>query len=162
MKSMHKNLQKRVVLVIAMLTIISPGTRAAAQDDGSHNGLEGTWRAQLTVRDCQTGKELRTFPTLFEYAKGGTLTVTTAGQLPSLSTTGLGVWKNMYGHTYSAVSEFFIFDSAGAWTSTHRLTRVIELGSANGYTDTIALEILDTNGNLIGTGCATAVASRMK
>jgi hypothetical protein len=69
----------------------------------------------------------------------------------------------MYGHTYSAVSEFFIFSSAGAWTSTHRLTRVIEVSSdAKSYTDIIALEIFDTNNDQIGTGCATAVASRME
>ncbi len=42
----------------------------------------------------------------------------------------------MYGHTYSAVSEAFIFSSAGAWTSTQRLTRVIEVGrDGNRYTD---------------------------
>jgi hypothetical protein len=43
------------------------------------------------AHNCQTGVAVRTFPTIFAYAKGGNLTVTTAGQLPSLSTTGLGV-----------------------------------------------------------------------
>jgi hypothetical protein len=160
-------------LVLAGVLVLGFGLTAMAQSvgTGSHNGpegtwrdgLEGTWRAQLTVRDCQSGVALRTFPTIFEYAIGGTLTYTTAGQLPSLSTTGLGVWKHMDGHTYKAVSEVFIFSPAGAWTSTHRLTRVIEVSrDAKGYTDTIALEIFDTNRNLIGTGCATAVASRME
>jgi hypothetical protein len=163
MKSIHKNLQKRVVLVIAILTIISPGTRAAAQDDGSHNGLEGTWRLQLTVRDCQTGAVQRTFPALAAFSKGGTLTLTTAGQLPSLSTAGLGVWRHTEGHSYSAVSEAFVFSPAGAWIQTHRLTRAIDIGDdGDEFTDTVALEILDTNGNLIVRGCATSVANRFK
>jgi len=106
---------------------------------------------------------LRTFPGIFAFAKGGTLTFTTSGQLPSLSTPGLGVWHHMDGHTYSAVSEVFVFSPAGAWTQTHRLTRVIEIGNdANEFTDTIALEIFNTNGNLIATGCGTTVASRME
>ncbi len=135
----------------------------------SQGSVGGRWvsqrprRLQVTVRDCQTGEAKRTFPALFTFAKGGTLTVTTAGQLPSLSTPGLGVWRHTDGHTYSAVSEAFVFSSAGAWTQTHRLTRVIEIGNdADEFTDTVALQIFDTSGNLIVTGCATSVASRFE
>jgi hypothetical protein len=137
--------------------------RAQSEDDGSHGGLEGTWRLQVTVRDCQTGQALRTFPAMFTFAQGGTATVTTAGQVPALSTTGLGVWRHTDGHTYSAVSEAFVFSPAGVWTQTHRLTRAIEIDNdAAQFTDTVALEIFDTNGNLIVTGCATSVASRFE
>src|SRR5882672_9460983 len=80
-------------LVLAGLLVLGSGLTAAAQSkDWSPKGLEGTWRVQLTVMDCQTGQVLRTFPTLFAFAKGGTLTVTTAGQFPALNTTGLGIW----------------------------------------------------------------------
>lgn len=153
-------------LVLAGTLVLGFGLTAMAQsvDTWSPDGLEGTWRAQVTVSDCQNPNVvLRTFPARFSYAKGGTLTGTTAGQLPSLSTAQLGVWKHLHGHTYRAVTEAFFFSSAGAWTSTQRLTRVIEVGSdENEYTDTIALKILDTNGNVIVTGCGTSVASRMK
>lgn len=152
-------------LVLAGMLVLGSGltARARAQDAGSQNGLQGTWRVQVTVRDCQTGQALRTFPALFAFAKGGTLTATTAGQLPSLSTSNLGVWRHTDGHTYSAVSEAFVFSPAGAWTQTHRLTRVIEIGNdANEFTDTVALQIFDTNGNLIVTGCATSVGSRFE
>jgi len=152
-------------MVLAGILVLGSGltARAQLQDAESHNGLEGTWRLQVTVRDCQTGQALRTFPAMFTFAKGGTLSVTTAGQLPSLSTTGLGVWRHTDGHTYSAVSEAFVFSSAGAWTQTHRLTRVIEIANdAQEFTDTVALQIFDTNGNLIVTGCATSVASRFE
>jgi len=138
----------------------------AAQSEGSEShakGLQGTWRVQLTVRDCQTGVALRTFPALFTFAKGGTLSVTTAGQLPALSTTGLGVWRHTDGHAYSAVSEAFVFSTAGVWTQTHRLTRAIEIGNnEDEFTDTVALQIFDTNGNVIVKGCATSVGNRFE
>jgi hypothetical protein len=115
-------------LVLAGMLVLGFGLTAMAESVSAeaHYRLEGTWRAQLTVSDCQNPSVvLRTFPAKFSYAKGGTLTVTTAGQLPSLSTAGLGIWNHEYGRTYSAVSEAFIFSSAGVWTSTQRLMRVI-------------------------------------
>ncbi len=152
-------------MLLAGMLLLGFGLPATAQsvNSGSPNGLEGTWRVQLTVSDCTTGIVIRTFPARFSYATGGTLTVTTAGQLPSLSTPGLGIWNHMYGRTYSAVSEAFIFSSAGAWTSTQRLTRVIVVSrDAKRYTDTVALEILDPNENVIVTGCGTSVATRLE
>jgi hypothetical protein len=136
---------------------------ARADNDGSDNGLKGTWRVQVTVRNCQTGEAQRTFQALFTFVTGGTLTVATAGQPPALTTPGLGVWRHTNGHTYSAVSEAFVFSPAGVWAQTHRLTRAIEIGNdGDEFTDTIALEIFDTNGNLIVKGCGTSVASRFK
>ena len=113
------------------------------------------WNVQVTVLDCQTGVVLRTFPALFAFAKGGTVTNTTAGQSPALFTPGFGVWRHTQGRTYTAVLEAFVFDPTGVWIQTHRLTRSIELDSIN-------LEIFDTSGNLITTGCGTSVATRFK
>jgi hypothetical protein len=152
-------------LVLAGLLVLGSGLTATAQsvNAGSSNGLEGTWRVQLTVQDCQTGQVLRTFPALFAFAKGGTLTYATAGQLPSATTTGLGVWKHTEGHSYSAVSEVFIFSPAGVWIQTHRLTRAIDVSNdGDEFTDTVALQIFDTSGNQIVAGCGTSVGSRMK
>jgi hypothetical protein len=156
---------RAAVLVLAGTLFLGSGLTARAQSEGnnSQRGLEGAWRVQLTVRDCNTGQALRTFPTLFAFAKGGTVTFTTAGQLPSLATPGLGTWHHMDDHTYSAVSEVFIFSPAGAWIQTHRLTRIIEVSTdGDQFTDTVALQIFDTNGNQIVTGCGTSVGSRMK
>jgi hypothetical protein len=146
--------------------MLMPATAVLAQTAGpdtAHNGLEGTWRAQLTVRNCQTGAVLRTFPAMFAFAEGGTLTVTTAGQLPSQSTAGLGVWRHTDGHRYSAVSEAFLFSPAGVWTGTQRLTRAIEIDNdADAFTDAVSLQILDTNRNVIVRGCGTSVGRRFK
>ena len=150
-------------LVLAGMLALGSGFKARAQSVSQGGPLEGTWRVQLTIRDCQTGAELRTIRALFTFAKGGTLTATTAGQSPALFTPNLGVWGHTGGNTYSAVSEAFVFNAAGAWMQTHRLTRAIALSSdANEFTDRVAVEIFDTNDNLLGTGCGTSVATRFK
>ena len=155
-----------VALVLTGMLVLLSGLTANAQseDARSHRGLQGTWRLQVTVRDgdCQTGQVQRTFPALATFAKGGTLTLTTAGQSPAQSTTGLGVWRRTDDHSYSAVSESFVFSPAGVWT--HRLTRAIDIDvDGDEFTDTVALEILDTSGNVIATGgCATSVGTRFK
>ena len=150
-------------LVLAGILALGSGLKARAQSESQAGPLEGTWRVQLTVRDCQTGAALRTFPALFTFGKGGTLTATTAGQSPALFTPNLGVWGHTGGNTYSAVSEAFVFSPAGAWIQTHRLTRAIELSSdANEFTDTVAVEIFDTNRNLLVTGCGTSAGRRFE
>src|SRR5882762_8594232 len=55
------------------------------------------------------------------------------------------------------------FSTAGVWTQTHRLTRAIEIGdNEDEFTDTVALQIFDTNGNVIVKGCATSVGYRFE
>ena len=152
---------RAAVWVLAGMLFLGSGLTARAQSEGdnSQRGLEGAWRLQLTVRDCNTGQALRTFPAVFTFAKGGAATVITAGQLPSLATTGLGAWRHAQDHNYSAVTDAFVFSPAGVWIQTHRLTRAIELSiDGDAFTDIVALEIFDTNGNVIVTG----VASRLE
>jgi hypothetical protein len=159
-----------VALVLTGMLVLGSGFTARAQSEGaqsegarSHNGLQGTWRVQVTVRDCHTGAVQRTFPALFAFAKGGTVTNTTAGQPPALFTPGFGVWRHTGGDDYTAASEAFVFSPAGVWIQTHRFTRDIELDrDADEFTDTIKLEIFDTSGNSIGTGCGTSVARRFE
>jgi len=150
-------------LVLAGMLVLESGLKARAQSQSQAGRIEGTWRVQLTVRNCQTGEPLRSFPALFIFGPGGTLSYTTAGQPPAQSTPGVGVWGHTSGNTYSAVSEAFVFSPAGAWIQTHRLTRAIELSSdANEFADTVALEIFDTNHNLLGAGCGTSAGRRFE
>ena len=152
-------------VVLASILFLGFGVTGRAQSDGdnSQSGLEGAWRLQVTVRDCNTGQAIRTFPAVFTFSKGGTATVITAGQLPSLATSGLGVWGHSQDHNYSAVTDAFVFSPAGVWIQTHRLTRAIQVSiDGDSFTDQVALQILDTAGNPIATGCATSVANRLE
>jgi hypothetical protein len=152
-------------LVLAGVLVPGFGLTAVARAQGSSdNGLEGAWRLQVTVRDCNTGQPLRpTFPAVFTFAKGGAATGITGGQPPSLFTPQLGIWRHTQGHIYTAVTEAFVFSAAGALIQTHRFMRAIQVSvDGNSFTDQIALQILDAAGNPIATGCGTTVASRME
>jgi hypothetical protein len=150
------------VFALAVMLLLPLGLGAQEGNSESPAGrLEGMWRVQLTVKDCVTGAVQRTFPALFAFAKGGILTYTTAGQPPAVATPGYGIWGHTGGHSYSAVTEAFIFNPVGSWIQTHRLTREITLNKgADEFTDKTQLEIFDTSGNFIAAGCATSVGMR--
>ncbi len=168
--NMFVGLALLVALTLAGTLSPTPALGAMAQQSESPGksesqarNLEGTWRVEVSIRDCQSGAALRTFPALLTFAQGGTLTETTTGFPPALRTPGHGFWRHTGDHTYSAVSEAFLFNPAGVWTGTQRLTQAIEIGAdPDELTSTATNEIFDTNGNLLVTGCATAVARRFK
>lgn len=128
--------------------------------------LEGTWLVEITVRNCQTGAEVRTFPSLATFALGGTLTGTTAGFSPTLVSPFHGVWSITERHTFTAVSLAFLFTPDGRWAGTQMLVQDIEFGDdQDKFMSTGTTETVDPNGNPIpgiGTGCATAVGRRVE
>ena len=75
-------------LVLAGMLVLGFGLTAMAQseDDGSTTASKGRGARSSRSATVQRGIVLRTFPAIFTFAKGGTVTVTTAGQLPSLFT----------------------------------------------------------------------------
>jgi hypothetical protein len=145
---------------------------ARAQGSGSDKGLEGGWRVLVTVLDCGTGLPLRpAFPAVFTFAKGGAVTGITGGQPPSLFTPQLGVWRHTQGHHYTAVTDTFVFNPAGAPIQIHRLMRAILVSDdGDSFTDQIALQVLDPAGNPfldpagnpVPTGCGMTVGHRME
>ena len=139
--------------------------RGAAPDKPESNGrkLEGTWRVQVTIRNCQSGAEIRKFPAMLTFAQGGTLVETTTGFPPAQRSPGHGFWRHAGGRAYTAVSEAFLFSPSNAWVGTQRLTQSIEFGGdPDEFYSNAQNEIYDTNGNLTTTGCATAVAQRFE
>jgi hypothetical protein len=173
-----KERSRNSVMGLAMLSALAlagaifltpaPGVRAEKPDgpdksDSNGRRLEGTWRVQVTIRNCQSGAELKKFPALLTFAQGGTLTETTTAFPPAQRTPGHGYWQHARARTYTAVSEAFLFNAANAWTGKQRLTQAIEFGGdPDEFNSTATNEIFDINGNLLVTGCATAVASRLE
>lgn len=152
-------------LVAAMVLCVGFALAAAgAQEVGNapYGGqIEGTWRVQVTLRNCQTGDEIRAFPAILTFAQGGTLTGTSTVLPPAARGGDFGIWQ-FNGHgSYSAVSEAFIFNG-GAWSQRQRITQAITLSQdANTFWSDAHTEFFDTAGNLVASGCATAVATRM-
>jgi hypothetical protein len=163
------------VALVSVLTLVgaaflapTPGVKAQEQEkqeksEGRGRKLEGTWRVQVTIRVCQTGVAIRTFPSLVTFAQGGTMTETTSAASPALRGPGHGVWEHTGGRTFSSVFEAFTFNPAGVWTGTQRVTQTIELEhGSDEFNANASLEIFDANGVLIATGCSTAVGTRLE
>jgi hypothetical protein len=159
------------VLAMAHLGSLSPARASTAgrlegqkSSTSEPRKLEGTWRAQITIRNCQTGQALRNpFPALVTFARGGTLTSADSSFSPALRGPSHGVWRHVSGHIYSGLAEAFLYDLAGAWTGTQRITQTIEIGeNPNEFEGRALAEIFDANGHLLATGCATLVGHRME
>jgi len=169
-----------LALTLTAAMRITPVSRVHAQQRGDEEDdrsgarkLEGTWRVQVTLRNCQTGAELRpATPALLTFAQGGTLTGTTTVFPPAVRSPDHGYWRRSWGRTYTAVSEAFLFNLnpslplASTWIGTQRITQTIQLVDHNELNSTASVEFFGPDGNPIPgfppTGCATAVARRME
>ena len=104
---------RTAALVVAGMLVLGSAFRASAQSEqsASVNGLEGTWRVQVTTYNCVTGVAPGPpFSALLAFARGGTLSGTTSSPAfePGQRTSDYGIWSKTNGNTYKAVSEAFI------------------------------------------------------
>jgi hypothetical protein len=159
-----------VLATVLALTAAYAGLseRAAAQGDSPGGKLAGTWRADVTLRNCQTGDVIRTVQSLITFVPPATPSVNGGSTLEQSSSTffrsgGQGIWRHEGGPNFSTNFRFFLFNSSGVLTGTSDVTKTIVLGPGdNEYTATTASEIRDLNGNLLQAGCATDIARRVE
>lgn len=159
-------------LAIATLTLIvaAQGIAAARQNDvsneirsaGDRRTLEGTWRVEITLRNCVTGQPVQNpFPALASFARGGTVTTADGGLSPAVRGTGLGVWWRAPHGAFAAVTEAFLFNG-GIRTGVQRITQEIEVAAdGHEFNASVTSEIQDVNGNVVAAGCATSIGLRM-
>jgi hypothetical protein len=167
-KSMFVALPAAVVLAGAVSLSPARGVGVGAgEPETQARQIEGTWRVQITIRNCQTGEALRTFPALSTFARGGTLNTVTAGNSPARVSADYGVWRHTGGQTYSAVSDALLFGPAGEWVGTQRVTRALVIGEdPDEVTASVTAEFIGPDGNPIPGFpptpiCSTAVGRRM-
>ena len=135
-------------------------------EEGKQNrSLVGVWQTVVTPRNCQTGLPVAPdFQGLSTYNKGGTYAEIAAGGNPILRSPGHGIWRRENGwRNYSLKFIFLRFNASGVFLGKQRITQTIEL-AANGdqLTSSGTVEVLDLNGNVIGSGCSTATATRFE
>jgi hypothetical protein len=134
-------------------------------DDSHARGIEGTWRVQVTLRDCNTGAALgNPFNSLLTFAQGGTLVETTSNPMfaPAERGPGHGVWSRVGRHSYTAASIAFItVNSALVRVQTIRQTIQID-DNGNQLTADAKTEFTDAAGNPLPSGCATATGERFE
>ncbi len=125
--------------------------------------LEGVWNLTVTIRNCQTGAAIRTFPSMHTYMRGGTMQDFGVGGAPLPRSSGQGVWNYQSVLFYSAAFQFFRFNADGTYAG-KQINRVqIELSrSGSEYTSSATAQVLDVNGNVIANNCFTATATRFE
>jgi hypothetical protein len=125
--------------------------------------LEGTWDAQVTLRNCQTGEVIRTFPSIGTFMSGGTFLDSTSGIPQALKTPGHGIWSHSSGRTYRFKFKSFSFDPSGNPTGWTIITHDATLNrQATEYESAGTAEVYNPNGTLIFTGCSTTTATRFE
>jgi hypothetical protein len=130
---------------------------------GNDRTLEGTWDAQVTIRNCQNGAAIRTFPSIGTFMFGGTMLDSTSGTPQAAKTPGHGVWQHLTGRKYRFKFKSFTFDASGNSTGWTIITHEADLNRrASAYESAGFLQIYKMNGDLTFTGCATTTAARFE
>ena len=156
------------LLAAALAAVSFPGlltVSASTPVDASsaaNRELIGTWEVQASVRDCNSHAVLRSFPTLLTFGAHGTLTESTAGIAPAVRGPGHGSWRMTDRGTYFAVFKAFRFDSAGNWIGVQTLSQEITLDETGAFTSNASIQITDTAGNIVNSGCATSTGVRLE
>jgi hypothetical protein len=139
--------------------------RAAAPvhaPSSANRDLIGTWEVQVSIRDCVSQEVVRTFPSLLTFGAHGTLIETTAAGSPAVRGPGHGNWQMIANDTYFAIFKAFRFNSNGDWIGGLTVTQVITLEKTGIWTASGSTEFTDTEGNVVNTGCSTAIGLRLE
>jgi len=133
-------------------------------DQKASKSIVGVWETVVTVRNCETGGPLAPeFQGLSTYNSGGTYTETASGN-PILRSPAHGIWERENGwRNYSLKFVFLRFNASGAFIGKQRVFQTIELSEdGDQLTSSGRFEVLDPNGNVVGSGCSTVTATRFE
>jgi hypothetical protein len=163
---LNKQIVTRMAPVVLTAGVLA-GAGARPQASGElttiaqARAIEGVWEPVVTIRDCQSGVPLVSFPSMDSYGRGGSLAVVGGGEFAA--TTGVGSWQHAGGRNFTALYQFFNYDPDGRLAGKLKVSASIRL-SADGRsfrTKDIA-DLLDLQGNVIGQVCGTREAKRLE
>ena len=158
-----------ITLAVAASTLLvwgRPGENHTPSIEGGRRTIQGAWRTMVTGVDCQTGVPLGSFPGLFTFNEGGTMSEygIGPGSNPALRSPGHGVWQYEHGwQIYSYAFTYYRYDSSGVFIGSQKVTSALELGaSGDEFITHSVVSVLDANDNVIATFCATAAGTRFE
>ncbi|CAN5357490.1 hypothetical protein BH20ACI2_BH20ACI2_29270 [soil metagenome] len=158
MKNIKMNLVIRTVMLVAM-TAVATGTLFGQDSKGGK--LVGTWDAVVTIRDCNSGAALNTFPSIASFNQGGTSIGSTSGIPQANRTPEHSVWRHVRGHMYQFTFKTFSFSPTGAPVGYAIVTHDLELDrGGDTYTSAGIAQIFLMNGVQVAQGCSDAVGAR--
>ena len=150
-----------MTVVILMISVVPVTAQSVpSQSEAPERSLVGVWVTQVTRRNCDTGEPIATNRIQLTFAEGGTFLETIG---PSIfRSPGNGIWKREHGwNEYSYALRFMRYDAAGSFIGSGVVRAALTLDeTGDHYTATATNDVLDVNGNVIGSGCATSVSTR--
>jgi len=165
----EKNVMKRmtvtsITLAIMAIVIAFAMSRSTIRaQNPPERSLVGVWLTQVTRRNCDTGEPIAaTNRSQVTFAEGGTFLETIGPSI--IRSPGNGIWKREHGwNEYSYALRFMRFDAAGSFVGSGVVRVALTLDeTGDHYTSTATNDVLDVNGNVIGSGCATSVSTRFQ
>jgi hypothetical protein len=157
---------KKHTCVVALAAIASLVGSQSSASTANPRTIAGVWRTVVTPYNCQTGQPIVTLSGLFTFNRGGTMSEygIGPGSSPALRSPGHGVWQREHGwKEYSFVFTFYRYNANGVFLGSQKVTAALQLGGGgDDFASRSAIEILDVNDNVIGTGCATAAGTRFE
>ncbi|HKP67676.1 MAG TPA: hypothetical protein VJV05_00230 [Pyrinomonadaceae bacterium] len=148
--------------IALVITIVASQTFVVGQKNAGGGRLDGTWDTVVTVRNCVTGGEIVSFQSVGSFNQGGTFSGITAGMPPNRRSSERGVWAHVMANLYRFRFKAYLFNDAGVATGYQVVTHNLELESdSQSWTSSGVLQIFDLTGTQTGSGCSTAVGSRM-
>jgi len=148
-----------VILMISVVPVIAQSV--TAQSEAPERSLVGVWVTEVTRRNCDTGEPIAATGRIqLTFAEGGTFLETIGPSV--IRSPGNGIWKREHGwNEYSYAVRFMRYDAAGVFVGSGIVRAALTLdGTGDHYTATATNDVLDVNGNVIGSGCATSVSTR--
>ena len=158
-----KSIMAPLVVAFGLVSMAAAGIPPKGSTEAGTGGrLQGTWDMQITLTDC-AGHTIRSFPSLIEFAAGGTVVESNGGTPQALKTPGEGVWRHTTDNNYAFRFKFFTFNSLNVftgWTIIAGETTVDSTGNAN--TGSATVKVYNANGVLLATVCAETVGTRFE
>jgi hypothetical protein len=181
---MKTNVARTVSLVTWALVCVATVTTALVSARGVQGPqgeqrpartLEGVWDVTVSVLNpsCQPGDVNRTVRARNMFMRGGTMTEEPALTNLITRSPSFGSWSLVGDHQYTAVFRFPRFNPipiinpdgslSFMFRDTQKVSRTIELNQAGTrFAASALVEHFDANNNLIDTGCATEIATRLE
>lgn len=148
--------------VLGMVTFTQLHVSGQSQGPNEER-LIGSWDIRVTIRDCGSGAELGSFPSMMTFNQGGTMQETANDATPLKRLPGHGVWRHSKGQSYTRAFHFFRFNPDGTFAGTGRISGSLEVGpGGDTVSGTSSFEFFDVDGNTVVSGCATEAGTRFQ
>jgi hypothetical protein len=156
------NLRNYFMAAGLLLLVFSANSVAQGLAADGGGRLAGTWDTVVSITNCATGDVITTFQSTGSFHQGGTFTGITSGNPPALRSPEAGVWSHDVGDSYRFRFKAYLFNSSGVAIAYQIISHTVELDKENlNYTSAGGVKIFNMAGTQIGTGCSSAVGTRM-